>query len=146
MHLSLLYSPVIQPIFDDSPPSPTEELHYFRDNQGNWREIRGRAAAEEIIRLSGAEKTDQTISWVDKSAVIRERAEIEGLVRNKNEVDRTESVRRELERLGLGDRKSVTDNERRGIVGGDRVVGKAPMVGDERENIGQARVVRGVAF
>lgn len=133
---------MIQPILDTTPPLPSEELHYFRDTSGNWREIRGRAVADEILRASGATHTDQTMTWVDERAVVRERAELEGLVRDKAQADRTERTRRELERLGLGDRTETREAERRGIVSG---AGKAPMVGDERE-ASKAKVVRGIAF
>ena len=117
-------SPIIQPILDNRPPSPSQELHYFRDSSNQWREIVGRDAAEEILRASGAEGTDETISWVDERAVRAERKELQDLVAGKERKERAGRVA-----------------EVRGVTGEHR-----KMVGDEREEDGRAKVVRGVAL
>lgn len=120
------FSPVIQPILSPSSTDPADELHYFRDANGQWHEIRGRSLAQEILRASGAETTDEKISWVDDRAVKAEEKELEFLV------------------AGTEGRKgaSVVDS-------GRAVTTAAPykgMVGDERERDGRAKVVEGVAF
>jgi hypothetical protein len=96
------FSPQVLPItnLDPSLSDPAQELHYFLDADGNWREIRGRALAEEIIRssqaalarsqtttsprsavfneagLPQARKTDEPYRWEDDRAVKREREEL----------------------------------------------------------------------
>lgn len=79
---SLALSPKIQPIV--LPPSldSEDEMHYFRDTSGNWREIRGRSTADRILAECGLEGQDEIIAdWWDDRAVREERAELEALVR-----------------------------------------------------------------
>lgn len=83
LFLVFIPSPKLQPIINPHPSlsDPSQELHYFRDTQGNWRQIRGRALAEELVQSAeAAGQKDEVLRWDDDRAVKWERQELEGVL------------------------------------------------------------------
>ncbi|CED84466.1 hypothetical protein [Phaffia rhodozyma] len=96
-HVHHVYQKV-QPLLQPPSVLPEDELHYFQDAQGNWREVRGRALAEEILgSLSASERAlDQPYEYWDSRAVEAEWKEMRDLVETGKQEYETVIIKKKM--------------------------------------------------